>query len=61
MNQPQVRYRKAKCILCGEELWMPQRYDTHLSDWEDDKMPICDDCKWGHKQTDEELPFVEVK
>ena len=61
MNQPQIRYRKEKCVLCGAEILMPQYYDKRLSDWKDGKVPMCDDCKWGEGQTDEELPFCEVK
>lgn len=47
MNQP-MRYIKKRCIICKKCCAnVKQRYNTHISDWEDCERPICEEC---HKE-----------
>lgn len=43
MNQG-YRYRKGNCMFCGVEVDIVQRYNTHLSEYEDVSIPICHTC-----------------
>ena len=49
MNQPEVMYKRDKCVKCGNIFLMPYYYDKHLSDWACYSMPICEYCKWKSK------------
>lgn len=45
MNQ-QPRYVKMKCCKCKEnEVEVREEYNPHISDYEINEIPICEECK----------------
>lgn len=49
MNQ-EPRNIKRTCVVCKERaVGVRQIYNSHISDWEDCEMPICDIC-FGKKR-----------
>lgn len=54
MNQT-PRIIKRTCCICRERsVWVKQEYDTHLSDYVDLEIPICEECREKEGRTIEE-------
>ena len=54
MNQTPRIIKRTCCVCRGRSAWVRQDYDTHLSDYIDLEMPICEECRKKEEQTIEE-------